>query len=209
MKRLLMIVPIIMCYSCATMYTTIESNVNFLNADSLRVTYDGENYALPLKDKDVYYTNEFEFQNIGADTLYSICRIVMPDIFNSAESVIQMEDATLKTIVGKGISVKTYSPTNYLLFTNNVNYTIRVQCFNNKMRISVYNMHVRNLEATSLYTQGYKSYYITDAVTRGLDSKGEVQDNTHGALIFAFYDTSLELQDTIVKKVKEYLKDNF
>lgn len=209
MKKLFLIVPIVLCYSCATMYTTVQDNVNLLNADSLRVSYRGENYAIPLKDRDVYYSNEFDFSNISADTLYSVCRLVMPDIFNSAESVIQMEDANLRTIVGKGISAQTYKPDNFWVFNHNVNYTLRVQCFNNKIKINIYNMHSRNYEATSLYTQGYNNYYIAEAVTKGVNSKHVIQDNTYGALIFAFYDTSLQLQDVIIKKMHEYLKENF
>lgn len=209
MKKCLILVPIIMCYSCAIMHNSIQENVELLNADSLKVSYNGVNYSLPLKDKDIYYSNEFEFPNIGADTLYSVCRLVMPDIFNSAESVIQMEDANLRTIVGKGFSTQTYKTDNFSAFSHNVYYTLRVQCFKNNVKISIYNMHSRNLEYTSLYTQGYNNYYITDAVTKGVSIGRVIQDNTYGALIFSFYDTSIQLQDAIIKKMHEYLKENF
>lgn len=198
--------------SCGVYIMTVEENLQLLNSDTLRLTYYGENYEIPLKDKAPYYTYEYNVPDIGADTLYSVCRLVMPDIFNSAESVLQMEDANLKTIVGKGVQPQTYTVEQRSIYSNtfihNVNYTLRIQCYNGKIKISVYNFSSQ-VPYSFKYTSGVSTNYITDAVTKGVDKNGEILDNGYGALIFAIGDTGQGVINLFVETAEQYLKENF
>lgn len=203
MKRLLMIIPIVLLYSCGVYNTPIQDNLKLLNSDTLELVYQNEIVKIPLKDGDAYYSYEFNIPNIGADTLYSVSRLVMPDIFNSAESVIQMEDFNLKTIVGKGLQVQNY-PLGYNSdVTHNVYYTLRIQCYNEKIKISLYNLHSQ-VPYSSRYT-----YYITDAVTKGVNNKRDILENGYGALIFAIDDTGRGIINIFVNTAEKYLKENF
>lgn len=211
MRKLLMIIPLLLLYSCGTYIATIPANANLLNADKLDLTYRAEKCEIPLKDRDAYYTYEYEVPGIGVDTLYSVSRLVMPDIFRSAESVIQMEDATLKTIVGKGLDVQTYTVGQTIYsssFTHNVYYTMRIQCYKGKIKISVYNLHSRNHIATR-YISTDATYYLNEAITKGVNKEGEILDNVYGAFIFAIDDTGRGVINVFVNTAEKYLKENF
>lgn len=213
MKKILVLILSFAFYSCGTMYTTLTENINLLAEDSLEVSYSGKTYQLPLKDGGACYVYEYNVPNIGADTLYSVTRLVMPDIFNSAESVIQMEDATLKTIVGKGKDVSMfetkYNKYMYMqTFIHNVYYTLRVQCYNGKIKISVYNLHSRN-SYSGTYTNGVTEYYLQEAVTKGLDKECKIQENVYGAFIIAIDNVARDIIDTFILTADKYLKDNF
>lgn len=211
MKKILMIIPLLLLYSCGTYITTITANANLLTADKLNLTYRAEKCEIPLKDREAYYTYEYKVPGIGADTLYSVSRLVMPDIFRSAESVIQMEDATLKTIVGKGLEVQTYTVGQSMYsssFTHNVYYTMRIQCYNGKIKISVYNLHSRN-HITTRYLSTDATYYLSEAITKGVNEDREILDNIYGAFIFAVDDTGREVINIFVNTAEKYLKENF
>ena len=211
-KNLFLITLAAILSSCGVYIMTVEENLQLLNSDTLKLTYYGETYEIPLKDKAPYYTYEYNIPNIGADTLYSVCRLVMPDIFNSAESVIQMEDANLKTIVGKGMQPQMYTVNQGSIysnsFTHNVYYTLRIQCYNGKIKISVYNFSSQ-VPYSFKYTSGVSTNYITDAITKGVDKNKEILDNGYGALIFAIGDTGQGVINLFVETAEKYLKENF
>lgn len=213
MKKLLMIIPLILLYSCGVNYKVVQENVSKLNTDTLKLNYSNGIVAIPLQQGSPYYTVEYNFDNVGADTLYSICRVVMPDIFVSAESVIQIDDATLKTIVGKGISKQTIDMSKdadaiFLpIYTHNVNYTIRIRCYDGKVQFSIYNIYARNYQATSLYTSGNVDYRIEECIQKGVDKEDNIQENIYGALFLAIDKTASELPLLFIDKIDKYLDE--
>ncbi len=208
MKKILVLILSFVLCSCATMYTTLTENINLLAEDALELSYRGETYQLPLKDGGAYYVCEYSVPNIGADTLYSVTRLVMPDIFNSAESVIQMEDSNLKTIVGKGKQTETFTFPYGGTTIHNIFYTLRIQCYDNKIKISVYNFSSQ-VPYSFGYASGTTSVSIEDAVTRGVNGKREILDNGYGAFIFAVYNTGNDVLNVFINTAEKYLKENF
>lgn len=213
MKRLfIIIVSALMLYSCGMFKSAPAQyeNISLLQNDRLILTYADGEISIPLKNSIPYYEYKFNI-NANIDTLYSICRIVFPDIFNSAEDVIQTEDATLHTIIGKGISTDVVefevpkdrynmyqSPHRYAI---KMAYTIKIRCYNNLVKLDVYNQIAKG----GVYSDSDDN--IVEMVKYGIKNGTAVDNNYSGAGLVAIDNTAKELADIFWSKISSTLKE--
>lgn len=200
MKRLfIIIVSALMLCSCGIFKSAQYENISLLQNDRLTLTYADGEISIPLKNSIPHYEYQFNI-NANIDTLYSICRIVFPDIFNSAEDVIQTEDATLHTIIGKGISTDVVefgvpkdrynmyqSPRRYAI---SIAYTIKIRCYNDLVKLDIYNHDD-----------------IVEMVKYGIKNGTAVDNNYSGAGLVAIDNTAKELADIFWSKISSTLKE--
>lgn len=94
--------------------------------------------VLPIKDSAIIYTEVVKVDStLTSDALYSNAKIWLAETFYSSKDVIQSEDVSNKTIVGKGLYKANMGGGTA---NADINFTIKIECKNGRYKYSFYDL---------------------------------------------------------------------
>ena len=101
-----------------------------------------QNPTLPLdtESNKIIYTDVILFDSFSKNDIYFSANEWFVNTFNSAESVIQMNDKEKGIIIGKGYS-DVYSKTSLSIIQSKLYYTIKIEIKENKYKFSIYDIY--------------------------------------------------------------------
>lgn len=113
---------------------------------------------IPLKEGKAFYELIDSMPNVTKADLYNKSKVWFVNTFNSAKSVIQMDDKDAGVIMGKGLTG--FDAGNIMTgpIKQYINYTINIKLKDNKYRMQIYDIYVSDGMATAYTTEQLLKY---------------------------------------------------
>lgn len=169
-------------------------------------TYAGDTLRVPTVNGKIVYSVVFKSEGSSADDIYASAKIAIADMFVSANSVVQLDDAQNKTIVAKGRSHWVRNSEAVLTIGFDVKFTLKIECRDQRYRITIYDF-------TSEVGSGAYKFEVDEeiALNYGVRKDKEVKKDRNGLSLPAWEavskDVALDLKDRIEKNRNTSIED--
>ncbi len=112
---------------------------------------------LPLKDGKVFYES-IDSINCTKSEAYIKAKTWFANTFNSANSVIQMDDKDAGSLIGKGYTAKEAGNVFTGPISQNVWYTINITIKDGKYRVQIYDVYIKNSDGYTMTSESLNKY---------------------------------------------------
>jgi hypothetical protein len=126
---------------------------------------------------EINYSKVIDVANKSKEELYSLSKIFFVNNFNSANKVIQLEDKDNSVIIGKGNSKIIISAGMGVYSTMYLNYSIKIESKENKIRYEIYNFSFDGQYGNTSVDVWFdkKNYYKKNGKPRNVNDQAKKQ----------------------------------
>ena len=180
-------------------------NNKYINGPSITFEYTDKNgvkqpLIIPVdKNGNILYSAVIKMDNLSSKQIYSKAKMALSSFWKSTEDAIFLDDTINNIIISKGKTQwEKKSRTQFLTIGFYVWFSVKIECRDNRYRISIYD--------TKSSSNGLSSDFITsqsNALNRGLKDNGVIKNDINGLSWLAWRDVSVRNIEQLIDLINE------